>query len=32
MAIRPVLADSMTPKGEISFMKESILVGFADLQ
>jgi len=32
MAIRPVRADSMTPNGEMSFMKESILEGFADLR
>jgi hypothetical protein len=30
-AIRPVLADSRIPKGAMSFMKESILVGFAEL-
>lgn len=30
-AVRPVLADSRMPKGAISFMKESILEGFADL-
>jgi len=30
-AIRPVLVDSRIPKGAISFMKESILLGFADL-
>jgi hypothetical protein len=30
-AINPVRADSKMPKGETSFMKESILVGFADL-
>jgi hypothetical protein len=30
-AIRPVRADSRIPKGAISFMKESILVGFAEL-
>lgn len=29
--MRPVLADSRIPNGEMSFMKESILVGFADL-
>ena len=32
MAIRPVLADSIIPNGEMSFMNESIRVGFADLQ
>lgn len=32
MAIRPVRADSMTPNGEMSFIKESILEGFADLR
>jgi hypothetical protein len=30
-AIRPVRADSRIPKGAMSFMKESILVGFAEL-
>jgi len=30
-AIRPVLWDSSIPNGEMSFMNESILVGFADL-
>lgn len=30
-AISPVRADSRIPNGEISFMKESILVGFAEL-
>jgi hypothetical protein len=30
-AIRPVLADSRIPNGAISFMKESIRVGLADL-
>lgn len=30
-AVSPVLADSRMPKGAISFMKESILEGFADL-
>ena len=30
-AMRPVLADSKMPNGAISFMKESILVGFAEL-
>ena len=29
--MRPVRADSRMPKGEMSFMKESIRVGFADL-
>jgi hypothetical protein len=31
-AINPVRADSKTPKGETSFMKESIRVGFAELR
>ena len=31
-AIRPVLVDSRIPKGAISFMKESIRVGLADLE
>ena len=31
-AISPVLVDSRMPKGEISFMNESILVGFAELE
>lgn len=31
-AINPVRADSRIPKGEMSFIKESILVGFADLR
>jgi len=31
-AINPVRADSKMPKGETSFMNESILVGFADLR
>lgn len=30
-AIKPVLVDSRIPKGPMSFMKESILEGFADL-
>lgn len=30
-AIRPVRADSRIPKGAISFMKESIREGFAEL-
>lgn len=30
-AIRPVLVDSRIPKGAMSFIKESILDGFADL-
>lgn len=30
-AMRPVRADSRMPNGEMSFMNESILVGFADL-
>jgi hypothetical protein len=30
-AIRPVLVDSKIPKGAMSFMKESILVGSAEL-
>ena len=30
-AIKPVLADSRIPNGEMSFMNESIRVGFADL-
>lgn len=29
--MRPVRADSRMPNGAMSFMKESILVGFADL-
>jgi hypothetical protein len=29
--MRPVLVDSRIPKGAMSFIKESILVGFADL-
>ena len=31
-AIRPVRADSRMPKGETSFMNESIRVGFAELK
>lgn len=31
-AMRPVRVDSRIPNGAISFMKESILVGLADLQ
>ena len=31
-AVKPVLADSKTPNGAMSFMKESILDGFADLE
>lgn len=31
MAIKPVRADSRIPKGEMSFRKESIRDGFADL-
>jgi hypothetical protein len=30
-AIRPVLVDSKIPKGAMSFMKESILAGSAEL-
>lgn len=30
--MRPVRADSRMPKGAISFRKESILDGFADLR
>jgi hypothetical protein len=30
-AISPVRADSKMPNGAMSFMKESILVGFAEL-
>jgi hypothetical protein len=30
-AMRPVRADSRIPKGAMSFMKESIRVGFAEL-
>lgn len=30
-AIRPLRADSKIPNGAISFMKESILMGFAEL-
>lgn len=30
-AIRPVLVDSRIPKGVMSFMKESIREGFAEL-
>ena len=30
-AMRPVRVDSRIPKGEMSFMKESIREGFADL-
>ena len=30
-AVRPVLADSRMPNGAMSFMKESILEGFAEL-
>lgn len=29
--MRPVRADSRIPKGEMSFMKESIRTGFAEL-
>jgi hypothetical protein len=29
--MRPVLADSRIPNGEMSFMNESIRVGFAEL-
>lgn len=31
-AIKPVLVDSRIPKGAMSFTKESIRVGFADLK